>query len=882
MRILLFILLLVNVAHAAGPRLFLEGDSQTAFEANNRPWPWWFTNVIAPSFVSFATNGAESGRLSEAGYLRYTTYYQPYGTFTTNDFYLLNLGTVDYDEAFGAVPWWTTLNNLSNTWKLAKTDGMTVVAFTIPPAPIEFFGSGAPGEGTHGETNRLRLNRGIRLARVSGQYHRLVDLDAYFNTNHTSNVVADLLHWTTNSHRRIAQFVYDSVFAQPIIPSWVDPIGYPPLPWGSPTQTVANTYGHENYFTYWINRESGNATDANNTYGNPTKPRATIPEPIVLLPGDVMHIEGSNYWDVHNIASTATRAWPAFVTGTNGWPASTNLTKFGQAKSRDYSSSNLVFQCLDATILLSPADSTKKFFNHAYRFGTYIRTGLDAPYDGGSDAAAFSIGVTPAVDSVVGNIVVLSNKVDWFGDWRSIQEGDWSGIYTVGMGTNLFYIGNEISHTSGDGIAGGANAANSARKIYIGYNHIYRCRENAIDIKALDDFFITQNVLWGFTPPETNKTSYGEAVILHEQPKTNAVFSHNVVSNCHMGLVAIVKNMAVVGNTFSDIHWVSNTSASVFSPTDMDSYGAAIWMASGSGTNSIVNNTITNCDIGIKNSSPNATIANNIISGCPSNTSIYINNSDSGAVGQFNLIHNPSGRATNIWSGTAGDVAVIAGVFGADFVGNKTNAPMFSTFPALQSSSPAVNGGTNVNFYTEFEARTGQNTAFDIVRTARPVAGKWDIGVYESVSVGAPAAPTSLAALGGNQSVSLSWLNPDALADGIHIRGENYSGGGNVIEIDLAPGSTSYNDTGLANDVARLYTVSRTNSVGSASDSVTATPTAGIPPNGRPRKLRRFTLFESERVDGEYVEAKQFEAMVQDWPAAFYKLAIKRDVPLAD
>lgn len=91
----------------------------------------------------------------------------------------------------------------------------------------------------------------------------------------------------------------------------------------------------------------------------------------------------------------------------------------------------------------------------------------------------------------------------------------------------------------------------------------------------------------------------------------------------------------------------------------------------------------------------------------------------------------------------------------------------------------------------------------------------------------APAAPTSLAASPGNQSVTLTWGNPDALADGIHVQRDAYAGG-STIHTNLASSATSWADSAgdLANGTLYVYIVTRTNTVGSASDSVQATPTA--------------------------------------------------------
>lgn len=102
-----------------------------------------------------------------------------------------------------------------------------------------------------------------------------------------------------------------------------------------------------------------------------------------------------------------------------------------------------------------------------------------------------------------------------------------------------------------------------------------------------------------------------------------------------------------------------------------------------------------------------------------------------------------------------------------------------------------------------------------------------DAGATNANQPSAPSAPTSLAATPGNQSVALTWGNPDALADGIHIQRDAYAGG-STIHTNLSSSATSWSDSAgdLANGTLYVYIVTRTNAFGSGYDSVQATPTA--------------------------------------------------------
>lgn len=455
--------------------------------------------------------------------------------------------------------------------------------------------------------------------------------------------------------------------------AYTDPLGFPPLPFGHPTQTVASVHGSNDHYTWWIDRDHPQATDRSNPRGTPQRPRATIPNPLVLTNGDVVQIRGGNYWGLYDVAARGTPERPVFIRGGRGWPATTNLTQVGQLKFRDYSSSNVIVENLHFTGLVSPARNLGAggLHNIAFRNSVYIRSGRDT--DGGSDAAAYCIGSQPtglAGQPFTWNIVVLSNKVDWFGDWRSIHEGDYSGVYIVGNCSNVFLIGNDISHTSGDGIAGGANAANTAHHIYEGYNRIWECRENGIDHKAVSHIYISENILWGFQPPATNQTANGEAIVLHEQAKTNTWVTFNTISNCQVGVLAKDHTKAyVVGNRFSDIHWRTQGAQPVFNPTSVDCNGAAIRV--GCMDSVITDNEIVNCDLGIQ-TSVGTQILRNAITNLTRPDSIWLNNSATGSMATGNIF-----SSTNvirlIWRGTHGPLSAVEAAFPTEVHGNQTN-----------------------------------------------------------------------------------------------------------------------------------------------------------------------------------------------------------------
>ncbi len=96
-----------------------------------------------------------------------------------------------------------------------------------------------------------------------------------------------------------------------------------------------------------------------------------------------------------------------------------------------------------------------------------------------------------------------------------------------------------------------------------------------------------------------------------------------------------------------------------------------------------------------------------------------------------------------------------------------------------------------------------------------------------------PAAPTALAAMAGNQQVSLTWTASSG-ATGYHVKRASASGGP-YTQI-ASPTATSDTDTGLTNGTNYFYVVSALNTSGESADSseVSTTPVSSAPGSSVP------------------------------------------------
>lgn len=147
-----------------------------------------------------------------------------------------------------------------------------------------------------------------------------------------------------------------------------------------------------------------------------------------------------------------------------------------------------------------------------------------------------------------------------------------------------------------------------------------------------------------------------------------------------------------------------------------------------------------------------------------------------------------------------------------------------STIPGGPYSTIA----TGISSTSHVDAGLPNGTAFYYVVSASNAAGESPDSAEASATpaLTPPAAPTNLAATGGNAQVSLSWTASSG-AENYTVKRATVSGGP-YSSIAGAVASTSYVDTGVSNGTAYFYVVSAVNAAGESGDSnqASATPAA--------------------------------------------------------
>ncbi len=288
------------------------------------------------------------------------------------------------------------------------------------------------------------------------------------------------------------------------------------------------------------------------------------------------------------------------------------------------------------------------------------------------------------------DVVVFRNQIHDNGAWQSSAENDFHGVSASGPFQRLWVLENEMYHHGGDSVQVGHGQGNSVTGVYVGRNVIHHDRENAVDVKEVSNFVISENTMYGYAD---TSSSEGAAVVIHYCP-INAAVINNLIYDSRSGISSSSLTSPCSGQTVTN-RIVGN----VFRNTEV---GIQAW---GSGKiTQIVNNTFYNISgnaIDLTNAASGSTIENNIFSG--------IGGSDI-ALGSSSVT-----QRNNLADGTNPQ---FVNASGGDF--------------RLQSGSPAVNGGTQSAAYAGFQGVYGVSIAVDRAGQGRPAGGAWDIGAYES------------------------------------------------------------------------------------------------------------------------------------------------------
>ena len=186
--------------------------------------------------------------------------------------------------------------------------------------------------------------------------------------------------------------------------------------------------------------------------------------------------------------------------------------------------------------------------------------------------------------------------------------------------------------------------------------------------------------------------------------------------------------------------------------------------------------------------------------------------------------------AKNIGTGTATNVELSIAKVGSVSVNGNTPLPInLGTIAAGQTSTPVI-----LHFPGSVLPSPGTRilaTVDGTCTTVVPSTISFDGSTWVTLPA-PPSAPTDLAAIGGDQSVSLSWTAPTG-ATSYNLFRSVTSGGEGTAVYQTGLTGTSYTDSGLIAGVPYFYTLAAVNAGGvcSQSNEASAIPIPSVPSN---------------------------------------------------
>jgi hypothetical protein len=539
--------------------------------------------------------------------------------------------------------------------------------------------------------------------------------------------------------------------------AWIPPIGIPAPNFG--IEEVHTMYSGQSYdfgspigvssypdagngpYTHYVDNTHPSSTDTNNTYGTPDRPRSTIP--LYLTSGNVVEVHGGpyNYYVAGNpcpIFGSGTAAAPIFVRGI-GLPNLLNICSTYDGANLDNTHQYIIiegilFQGFD---IIAPA-------NHICIRNCETDGSLAGePGWGGLRVASYSFD-TPS--RLVNNVVFYHNTVHDNMDWLN-NTGD-TDNHGIGVGYNCSYIWileNTIYHCEGDGVqitVSTSSHQSSVNHIYVGRNIAYENKQVGFWCKYSEDVIFSENISHDHRQSNTANGAgmgcqYGPAKIW---------WLYNTIYNCDAGISMASANDGFAASGYAIGNIIYNIHGSTSSTQNPDeTYNAYAFEANSAGSNIYaINNTIVNCDGGIRSTTVGGStplnIENNIISNITSgwrHIEVVNTASANDTIIKNCLLYQSGNPITIKWVDTT--YTSISEFQSATSKGQNciANDPEFIDIIAnnfeLSSNSPAVDGGILSDVYDTFYSLYTIDIKKDIAGSSRP-RGDWDIGAYENAS----------------------------------------------------------------------------------------------------------------------------------------------------
>lgn len=538
---------------------------------------------------------------------------------------------------------------------------------------------------------------------------------------------------------------------------YVPPIGIPAPEFGineSHTMYAGSQYdfgdGDEPYkdagygpYTHYVDNSVA-CNDSGNSYGTKDNPRCNLPPLGGLAPGSVVEIHGGIYTSRNWMTSSGTAEKPIFIRGyanpnwviqddINGNPVFVKtsidpmpvIERVLRIRGAYIIIENIDFNKNDrreGAVDIRPANLTESVHHVAVR-NSEIQNYAHAHGGAGSLMAASGF-----QDNFVYDIVYYKNNVhadnsfydfNTDGDAVDQYQDDTMGIAIAARSNRVWIVDNHIHHNAGDAVGTGHDADYTSTNYYIGRNIMNDCDENAVDLKEVENYVVSQNIMYNFYGAGAG--SNGTITVVHYGPDVapkNTWFIYNEMYNASDAAVQ------VGGTVLDDVFYVGN----VIHNISNDAGTAKAFVSWGSRNIYVVGNTVYSTDEGIEFNGGDAAqvfIENNIFSNLKTENYVSLSNT---AYANRAVIKN------NIFYSD-----VLIPVIEGNSI-NEINAnplfenPLANNFKLRNTPipSPAIDSGIEADVYQIFQDRfDGMDIRVDFSGLTRPQQGAWDIGAYE-------------------------------------------------------------------------------------------------------------------------------------------------------
>ncbi len=471
-------------------------------------------------------------------------------------------------------------------------------------------------------------------------------------------------------------------------------------------------------YTHYVDNTHPSATNTDNPYGTPARPRADLFDgSVITLPaGSVVEIHGGpySYSSQRTISNQGTATNPVFIRG--------------------FDENNRVLIQANTRFSMIMAGSYGVIENLELYNGIYFST------SGGAHHISFrhnevhsQVGIIRGSGSVVyagswtDDIVVYDNHLHHM---VKANNADCHGV-NIGSGSErIWVLDNYIHHNSGDAFQAAHEASPRPRYVYVGRNLMHEDRENGVDLKNIEDVIVSQNTMYGY---ESSSTSNGDAMVIGstgysastEGPLKSWILFNTIYSSRTGIRVEGAGDCHIIGNL------IYNTTGN----------GIQLDIKPDSQNVNIIGNTIYNVGgTGIAHGGrvgpTDFRFENNIISGV-GGRHISLDQEIVRTASLTNNLFWDNGSNINIrWGSTTYIGLSEAGVNGLpDSDGNVIGDPLFVDAPnanfAIPQLSPAMDAGFESIDYQEFFDVYGIEIRVDYLNATRPQENEWDIGALE-------------------------------------------------------------------------------------------------------------------------------------------------------